>query len=51
MAGNADLRFGTKDAARFFRVAVTLPQMDAVGAETLGQRDVVVDDEAVVVLR
>ena len=45
MAGLADLRDGPEQRARLADVAVGLAEMDAVGAEPLGQRHAVVDDE------
>ena len=36
---------GPEQRARLARVAVALAEMDAVGAEPLGQADAVVDDE------
>lgn len=45
VTGDADLRGRAEQQARRARVAVALAEMDAVGAEPLGQRHVVVDDE------
>ena len=45
MAGHADLHRGPEHGAGFPRVAVALAEMDPVGAEPLGQRHAVVDDE------
>ena len=43
--GDADLRGGAEQGARLARIAVALAEMDAVGADPLRQRHVVVDDE------
>src|SRR3546814_9145070 len=45
VAGDADLRRGAEQRARLARVAIVLPEMDAVGAEPFGEADAVVDDE------
>ena len=45
MAGHPDLRFAAKFLARIADIAIALPQMHAIGAEPLGQRDIVIDDE------
>jgi hypothetical protein len=45
IAGDADLRIGAKAFARLARVAVFLPQMHAIGIQTLGQADRIIDDE------
>ena len=50
VAGPADLRAGAEQRARLADVAVGLAEMDAVGAEPLGQRHAVVDDERGVVI-
>src|SRR3546814_16837197 len=49
VAGYADLRIGAEQTPRLLRIAVALPQMDAVGADPLRQRHLVVDDEGGVV--
>src|SRR3546814_12226804 len=49
VAGYADLRIGAAQTPRHLRIAVALPQMDAVGAHPLRQRHIVVDDEGGVV--
>lgn len=45
MAGHADLRLATEPLAGFFHRSVILPQMNAIGAQPLGQADRIVDDE------
>ena len=50
MAGDADLRLAPERIARFFHAAVGLAEMDPVGAQPLGQRDAVVDDEAAIAI-
>ena len=45
VAGDADLRRRAEQRARLARIAVLLPEMDAVGAEPLGEAHIVVDDE------
>ena len=45
MHGHADLDIGAEDIAGFTGIAIVLPEMDAVGAQPLGQADAVVDDE------
>ena len=45
VAGAADLRAGTEQRPRLADVAVALAEVHAVGAEALGQRHAVVDDE------
>src|SRR3546814_15555773 len=45
VAGDADLRRGAEQRARLARVAIVLPEMDAVGAEPFGEAAAVVDDE------
>ncbi len=45
VAGDPDLGGGAEQGARLARVAVLLAEMHPVGAEPLGQRHVVVDDE------
>ena len=49
VAGHADLRVEAEDAARLAGIAIVLPQMQPVGAEPFGERDIVVDDEGGVV--
>ncbi len=51
MAGHADLHFWPQYLARLSRVAVPLPQMHAIRAQPLGQRDAVVDDKGDLPLR
>ena len=45
VAGAADLRVGAEDRAGLLDVPVRLAEVNPVGAEPLGQRDAVVDDE------
>jgi len=45
VAGPADLCRRSKQGPRFANVAILLAEMDAIGAEPLGQRHAVVDDE------
>ena len=51
MAGDADLRLSAKRLARLAHAAVALPQVHAIGFQSLRQRNAVVDDEGDVVLR
>ena len=46
MASDADLDLGAQQLARRLRIAIALPQMHAVRAEPLRQRDAVIDDES-----
>jgi hypothetical protein len=45
MTGNADLRFLAQPVAGITRVAIALPQMHSIRAQSLGQTDRIVDDE------
>jgi hypothetical protein len=45
VARHADLRLRSELCARVARVAILLAEMDAVGAEPLGEADAVIDDE------
>ena len=45
MAGDADLDIGTKLGTRIARIAIILPEMNAIGAKPLGKPDAVIDDE------
>src|SRR3546814_5643741 len=46
---HADLRLRSQQAARVSGIAIVLPQMHAIGAQPLRERDVVVDDNRHVV--
>src|SRR3546814_3978083 len=48
---HADLRLRSQQAARVSGIAIVLPQMHAIGAQPLRERDVVVDDKRHVVGR
>ena len=50
VTGDADLGRGTKQYARLTRVAIPLPQMHTIRAESLGKRHAVVDDERAFVI-
>src|SRR5215217_3091134 len=45
VAGPADLRAWSEQSSRLADIAIALPEMDSVGAEPLGQRHAVVNDE------
>jgi hypothetical protein len=45
VAGDADLRVRPEAVAGFARVAIILPQVDAIGVEALGEADRIVDDK------
>ena len=51
MTGHADLRLAPQALAGLLDRAVILPQMDAIGADPLGQADRIVDDEGDLALR
>ena len=46
MASHPDLGVWPQKVARIYRVPITLPQMDAIGANPLGKAHVVIDDES-----
>src|SRR3546814_2391304 len=48
---HADLRLRSQQAARVSGIAIVLPQMHAIGAQPLRERDVVVDDKRHIVGR
>lgn len=45
VACNTDLRLRPKQAARFFRISVSLSQMNAIGMQAFGERYVVIHDK------
>src|SRR5690606_13562684 len=50
MAGDADLRGRPQNVPRLTRIAIPLSQMHTIGAEALGERDAVIDDEGDIAL-